>query len=118
MWYLAKIVYRIVCGDGEHTPQFDEQLRLIQANNDLHAFRKAKLLGEQEQDCFLNNVDKPVRWQFIDVAEIHALNELIDGAEMYSKIYESNDADAYIHTTHLKAHHLLQNSIHGAVRLN
>ena len=30
-WYLAKIVYRIICGQGNHTAQFDEQLRLIQA---------------------------------------------------------------------------------------
>ena len=29
-WYLAKIVYRIICGDGNHTAQFDEQLRLVQ----------------------------------------------------------------------------------------
>ncbi|MEP7129294.1 MAG: DUF4288 domain-containing protein, partial [Chitinophagales bacterium] len=27
-WYLAKIVFRIICGDGLHQPQFDEQLRL------------------------------------------------------------------------------------------
>ena len=24
-WFLAKIVYRIICGSGEHTAQFDEQ---------------------------------------------------------------------------------------------
>src|ERR1051326_2143892 len=52
-WYLAKIVYRIVCGDGNHTPQFDEQLRLIQASDELHAFQKARRLGEREQDHFL-----------------------------------------------------------------
>ena len=33
-WFLAKIVYRIVCGKGEHTPQFDEQLRLIGAEDE------------------------------------------------------------------------------------
>ena len=32
-WYLAKFVYRIVCGNGNHIPQFDEQLRLITADN-------------------------------------------------------------------------------------
>ncbi|RYY10197.1 MAG: DUF4288 domain-containing protein, partial [Chitinophagaceae bacterium] len=25
-WYLAKLIFRIVCGQGNHTPQFDEQL--------------------------------------------------------------------------------------------
>ena len=30
-WYLSKLVFRIVCGDGQHRAQFDEQLRLIAA---------------------------------------------------------------------------------------
>ncbi|MFL9484634.1 DUF4288 domain-containing protein [Chitinophagaceae bacterium LWZ2-11] len=118
MWYLAKIIYRIICGEGEHTPQFDEQLRLIFAEDDLHAFQKARLIGEREQDCFLNSINKPVHWQFIDVAEIHKLDALIDGAEMYSKICEENDAEAYIHVTKLKASHLLENSTYQSIRLN
>ena len=28
-WYLSKIIFRIICGEGRHTPQFDEHLRLI-----------------------------------------------------------------------------------------
>ena len=34
-------------------------------------------------------------WKFIDVSELHALNELIDGAEIYSRINEEDDADDY-----------------------
>jgi hypothetical protein len=26
-WFVAKIVYQIICGNGNHMPQFDEQLR-------------------------------------------------------------------------------------------
>lgn len=37
-WYLTKIVYRIICGQGNHTAQFDEQLRLIQADSAQEAF--------------------------------------------------------------------------------
>ena len=48
-WYLAKIVYRIICGDGNHTAQFDEQLRLIEAEDDMHAFQKARITGDQEE---------------------------------------------------------------------
>ena len=32
-WYLTKMVFRIICGDGSHKAQFDEQLRLIHANS-------------------------------------------------------------------------------------
>ncbi len=45
-WYLAKLVFRIICGEGEHTAQFDEQLRLIKANNKEEAFHKAKRVGK------------------------------------------------------------------------
>lgn len=117
-WYLAKLVYQIVCGDGAHTPQFDEQLRLIMAEDELHAFQKARSIGEKEQDNFLNNYNKPVRWKFIDVPELHAMNAMIDGAEMYSRIREEDNADIYIRVTQLKAAHLLENSVHQCIRLN
>lgn len=117
-WYLAKLIYRIVCGDGNHTPQFDEQLRLVLADDELHAFQKARSMGEKEQDNFLNAQMKPVHWKFIDVPEVYPLSGLIDGAEMYSRIREEEDADIYIHLTQLKAAHLLENSLHTCVRLN
>jgi len=110
-WYLAKIIYRIICGDGNHTAQFDEQLRLILAEDKSEAFTKARLLGAKEQDEFMNHSAKPVQWKFIDVSEIHKLNELTDGAEVYSRINEAEDADIYIQVTRLKAAHLLQNNM-------
>ncbi|MBS1933236.1 MAG: DUF4288 domain-containing protein [Bacteroidetes bacterium] len=117
-WYLAKIVYRIICGDGNHTPQFDEQLRLLKASDEFHAFQKAQLLGEREQDNFLNAAQKPVHWKFINVSELHKLDDLIDGAEMYSSIREDDDAEIFIHITNLKAAHILENSMKRSVHLN
>lgn len=115
-WYLAKIVYRIVCGEGNHTPQFDEQLRLVNAEDDMHAFQKARLMGDREEDNFLNNKQKPVHWKFIDVAELHPLNDLIDGAELYSRICEKEDADSYVKLVNKRANHLheicLQKTFH------
>ena len=117
-WYLAKMVYRIVCGDGQHTPQFDEQLRLVIAQDEFHAFQKAQLIGEREQDHFLNALEKPVHWKFINVSELHKLDDLIDGAEMYSKICEEEDADLYIGLTNLKAAHILESSMNKSLYLN
>lgn len=117
-WFLAKLVFRIICAEGEHTPQFDEQLRLIAADDELHAFHKARLVGEREDDRFLNHINKPVHWKFIDVSEIHSLDDFIDGAEMYSKIYEQEDADSYIRSTQYKAKYLLQKSIQQYIPLN
>ncbi len=108
-WYLAKIVYRIICAEGNHTPQFDEQLRLISAEDDMHAFQKARIIGDGEEDSFLNDHQKPVAWKFIDVSELHSLNDLIDGAEIYSRICEVEDAANYIKQIKNRA-----NFLHGS----
>ena len=109
-WYLAKLIYRIICGDGDHKPQFDEQLRLICAEDDLDAFQKARLTGQTEEDTFLNNTQKLVHWKFIDVPELHPLSELTDGAEIYSRIYEEEDADDYIKIIQRRAAYLMENT--------
>ena len=114
-WYLAKLVYRIICGEGNHKPQFDEQLRLIYAVDDLHAFQKARTTGHREEDTFLNNSQKLVHWKFIDVPELYELNELTDGAEIYSRICEEEDADDYIKLIQKRAEHLLENSSYQGV---
>jgi len=117
-WYLTKLVFRIICGDGGHKPQFDEQLRLISAEDNLHAFQKARGIGEREQDIFMNNINKPVNWKFVDVSEIHRLDDLIDGAEMYSKICEQEDADIYIRHVRLKAKQLFEESLNKSFQQN
>lgn len=117
-WYLAKIVYRIICGEGNHTPQFDEQLRLVFAEDDLHAFQKARITGETEEDNFLNNDQKPVHWKFIDVAELHPLTDLIDGAELYSRITEEENAEIYIRRISDRAKYLHETCFQKTFLLN
>jgi hypothetical protein len=102
-WYLAKMVFRIICGEGEHTPQFDEQLRLVAAGSKDEAFRKAREMGLQEEETFYNRKEQLVQWQFINISELHRLSELIDGAELYSRIEEKDNAEAYIYTINQKA---------------
>ncbi len=102
-WYLAKMVFRIICGDGNHTAQFDEQLRLVSASSLEEAFHKAQLMGGKEDEMFFNNNQQLVQWQFISVSELYQLNELIDGAEVYSRIEEKENADSYLHIIHKKA---------------
>lgn len=117
-WYLVKLVYRIICGEGNHTPQFDEQLRLIEANDNFQAFQKARLLGHREQDNFMNANDKPVHWKFLDVTEILEMNNLSDGIEIYSQIKEEPDAKTYISFINQKANFLQQSSLEKAAYLN
>ena len=99
-WYLSKIVFRI---SASERPQFDEHLRLVQASSFEEAILKARLIGIREEDSFMNVSNKPVKWEFVNVSEIIPLEELKDGVEVYSKIYEPEEAKAYIHYVHQKA---------------
>ena len=110
-WFLVKVIYQIICGDGNHTPQFDEQLRLVQAESKLKAIQKARQVGEKEQLSFLNSKQKLVRWKFLDVTEIHPFFEAADGAELYSWVHEDEDGDHYADMVRLKANDLMEESM-------
>ena len=116
-WYLAKIVYRIICGNGDHTPQFDEQLRLINASNKEEAFYKAQQTGKKEEETFYNLKEELVQWQFINVSELYKIGEMIDGAELYSRIEEKDDGDLYAEVIHKKAQGILQSESHQLLQL-
>ncbi len=102
-WYIAKIVFKITSGSGNHQAQFDEQLRLINAPESKEAFEKARAIGLSEQDSFLNTSKESVQWQFIDVAELNLLGDLKDGQELSYNIQEKENADDYIAWIHYRA---------------
>ena len=101
-WYVAKIIFRI-CNEGSQKLQFDEHIRIIKAENFDEAFLKARILGISEEDAFMNTRNKPVKWEFINVAELYPISELKDGSEIYSTITEKEEASNYIHTVHQRA---------------
>ena len=105
-WYLAKLVYRFICGPEKQAAQFDEQIRLIYAEDLLHAFNKAQLTGEREQNCLLQHPKQPAYWKFINVTELHHLEAFTDGAEVYSKIHEAADGNKFQHMVNVKAGYL------------
>jgi hypothetical protein len=117
-WYLAKMVYQIICGDGKHPAQFDEQLRLVNASDYSDAFCKSREIGVNEEDNFLNYVNKPVRWKFIDVSEIYFLDKLVDGAEVYSRIHEEDNAEKYIRSIEARAAYLVETAAERSLALN
>ncbi len=102
-WYIAKMVFSIITGEGNHMPQFDEQLRLIKANNEEEAFEKAQQLGREEEDSFMNQKNQLVKWAFINIPELNKLPSLSDGMEIYSKVNEYENAKRFIDTVNQKA---------------
>lgn len=116
-WYLSKLVFRIICGDGNHMAQFDEQLRLITASSKEEAFQKALLLGTREEDSFFNNDQQLVQWKFISISDLYQLNELIDGAEIYSRIDEKENAESYQQMIQKKANFIRFGNTHEMLHL-
>lgn len=96
-WYLAKLVFRIICGEGDHTPQFEDQLRIFYAKDEMHAFYKARKAGEEEPEIVVADDDlRTVTWIFIDVAELMELESFSDGLEIFSRTYEMENSDSFI----------------------
>lgn len=107
-WYIAKLVFNIAA--EENPNQFDEQLRLINAETGEDAFLKARAIGLREEDVFCNDKMKVVKWEFVNVSEIIPIVPPSDGMELYSRIHETEEAARYIHFVHQKAIALRKNS--------
>ncbi|MBA4168019.1 MAG: DUF4288 domain-containing protein [Chitinophagaceae bacterium] len=110
-WYMTKIVYRIICGDGAHKAQFEEQLRLIEAPDKKAAFEKARAIGTEYECSFINQKQQPVKWEFINIAELYKLPSLSDGTEIHSRLSEADHAATFIDITNKKAEFILSSVI-------
>ena len=104
--FISKLVFQIICGTGDHTPQFDEQLRLIVAENAELAYATSMQLGETEQCSFYNMNEELVRWKFTGIADLQSLGNLQHGAEIYSAVAETDDEERYIHDISLRTKQL------------
>jgi hypothetical protein len=104
-WYIAKVVFRISAGANGQKSQFDEHLKLVNANSFEEALLKARMLGLKEECSFLNDQRQQVKWEFVNVAELIPIREITDGLEVYSQIHEtaSEEATTYIHNVHQRA---------------
>jgi hypothetical protein len=102
-WYLAKIIYRIICGNGDHNPQFDEQLRLFSGSCIGEAYEKAQEMGIRQEELFYNEKGELVKWQFVCVPEIKKVPHFKDGIEVSSRVEETGDAENYINFNRAKA---------------
>lgn len=108
-WYIAKIVFGIAA-ENQTKQQFDEQLRLINANCQEEALLKSRMIGLGEEDCLLNDKKQQVKWEFINVAELIPLKNLDDGVEVYSHIHEMEEGKSYINFVHRRAVELRLNA--------
>ncbi len=110
-WYLVKIIFRIICGDGKHTAQFEEQLRLVSAVSSQEALAKANSLAQNEEESFLNQAQQLVQWKLIAVTDVYSFETGIDGASVYSKICEEENPVFYIQSAKLRSKDVWNNCV-------
>jgi hypothetical protein len=100
-WFLVKIVFQIVCGAGDHKPQFDEQIRIIQATTPTAATNKARQLVLDETSTY-----EWIKWKLVAITDVYPFHNLLDGAELFSQVTEVDHEAAFIYTQQLKEKNL------------
>ncbi len=100
-WYVAKIIFQIK-GEGMQSQQFDEHLRLIEAENFEDAFFIARMLGISFEETVINKEHGLVQWEFVNVAELRPL-KLKSGMELHSQVREMEEGNQYINYIHNQA---------------
>lgn len=95
-WFAVNCIYQVICGDGKHSPQFNEQTRLIYAQNACEALNKAKMMASGFNAPFKSCEGKPVIWTFISIGGIIEIDEPADGVEVSSKILEPKSVKKYL----------------------
>lgn len=84
--YFIKLLFRVVQVQPEI--QFEEQFRMIYAGNKDEALIKAQLIGEKEEETFLNIHGEVVSWEFSGISGIQCITSMQDGTEFFSRTLE------------------------------
>ncbi len=95
-WFAVNYVYQIICGEGKHAPQFNEQVRLIKETDIKCAFKKAQVLANEYNSSFKNFFNENVIWKFVGVGSIVEIVEPAEGVEISSIILEPQSVKDYL----------------------
>lgn len=101
--FITKIIWHIKSESNQKFAEFDEQLRLIKANNSETAFNKAKLLGLQHQETLINNKGMEVSWNYVNVEFVKEITSFDDGIEICAHTVKVDNAQQYINEINVKA---------------
>ncbi len=89
-WYSARLLFRADVDDGsKEEPLFEESTRVLLAEDEDEAARRAPVVGASGEHQYKNEAGNTVHWKFIEVLEIQDLSEteLSDGVEVFSRMY-------------------------------
>lgn len=112
-WYLAKIIFQVCSGEETQTIQFDEQWRLIRADEAAWACEKASVLARLDE----KRNDEQGQMKFLGVEDIQQIGEWEDGAQLFSATTIPKDVHAYIEQIKVKSKKAVALSVNSELTL-
>src|ERR1700678_2451825 len=85
--FTAQIIYRIEC-EGLPTDQYEEQWRLVYADNEAHALIIALEMGKSEEATFIDRHGRTMCWRMLAVKDLQPV-ELENGGLLFSMVREA-----------------------------
>ncbi len=113
-WYLAKLIFQVSSGEETQTTQFDEQWRLIRADEVAWACEKASVLARLDE----KRNDEQGLMKFIGVEDIQQIGEWEDGAQLFSATTIPKDVHAYIEQIKVKSKKAFTLSVNNELTLS
>ena len=84
--YTTQIVYCIEC-EGRPTDQYEEQWRLVYAENEQAAVIEARKIGNNEETTIIDRHGRDIRWRLIAVKDLQEV-ALSNGCLLFSLVKE------------------------------
>jgi hypothetical protein len=84
--FVAQIVYRIECED-QSTDQYEEQWRLIFAEDETLALKAAQLVAKNEEATIIDRHGRTIIWKLVAVKDLQPI-EIGNGELLFSVVKE------------------------------
>lgn len=85
--FTAQIIYRIEC-EGNSTDQYEEQWRLVYADDEASALTLAKEAGKSEEATFIDRHGRTICWRMLAVKDLQPV-ELKNGGLLFSVVRDA-----------------------------
>lgn len=86
--FTAQIIYRIEC-EGLPTDQYEEQWRLVYAEDENTAVAEARIAGRNEEATFVDRHGRTICWKMLAVKDLQPV-ELKQGGLLFSQLREAS----------------------------
>jgi len=84
--FTAQIIYQIEC-EGLPTDQYDEQWRLVYADDERNALENARKMAKDEECTIIDRHGRTVCWKLLAVKDLQPV-DLTNGALLFSMVKE------------------------------